>query len=57
MNSKGQMPTTEIVAIILAMIALFAGIIISLIFTGAGSTIASDITKVFSFSWLYGNGI
>lgn len=57
MNSKGQMPITEIIAIILAIIVLFAGIIIGLIFTGAGSTIASDITKVFSFSWLYGKGI
>ncbi|MCL4362814.1 MAG: hypothetical protein OH338_01990 [Candidatus Parvarchaeota archaeon] len=57
MNSKGQMPITEIIAIILAIIVLFAGIIIGLIFTGAGSTIAKDMTSVFSFSWLYGKGI
>ncbi|MCL4397220.1 hypothetical protein M1494_02640 [Candidatus Parvarchaeota archaeon] len=57
MNSKGQMPITEIIAIILAIIVLFAGIVIALIFTGAGSTIAKDMTSVFSFSWLYGKGI
>ena len=57
MNNKGQMPITEIIAIILAIIVLFAGIIIGLIFTGAGSTMAKDMTSVFSFSWLYGKGI
>jgi hypothetical protein len=57
MNNKGQMPITEIIAIVLAILVLFAGLVIALIFTNAGSTIAKDITAAFSFSWLYGKGI
>jgi hypothetical protein len=57
MNSKGQMPTTEIIAIILAIIVLSAGIVIAILFKGAGATISKDMTNVFSFSWLYGKGI
>ncbi len=57
MDKKGQMPITEIIAIVLSIIALFAGIVIALILTGAGSIIAKDLTNVFSFSWLYGKGI
>ncbi len=51
------MPITEIIAIVLAILVLFAGLVIALIFTNAGSTIAKDITAAFSFSWLYGKGI
>ena len=57
MDSKGQLLTTEIIAIILTVIVLFAGLVIALIFSGAASTIGKDITSVFSFSWLYGKGI
>ncbi|EFD92929.1 MAG: hypothetical protein BJBARM5_0302 [Candidatus Parvarchaeum acidophilus ARMAN-5] len=57
MNKKGQMPITEIIAIILAIIVLFAGIVIALIFSGAATTIGKDITNVFSFSWLFGKGL
>jgi hypothetical protein len=57
MNNKGQMPITEIIAIILAILVLFAGIVIAIIFTGASATIGKDITNVFSFNWLYGKGI
>lgn len=57
MDSKGQMPITEIIAIILAIIVLFAGIVIALIFSGSASTIGKDLTNVFSFSWLFGKGL
>lgn len=57
MDKKGQMPITQIIAIILALIVLFAGIVIALIFSGDASAIARDIVSVFSFSWLYGGGL
>jgi hypothetical protein len=57
MNSKGQMPITETIAIVLAIIVFSAALIIAVLFKGAGATIAKDMTSVFSFSWLYGKGI
>ncbi len=57
MDKKGQMPITEIIAIILGIIVLFAGMVIAMIFSGGASTIGKDIISVFSFSWLYGKGI
>jgi hypothetical protein len=55
-NKKGEMPITEIVAIIIAIIMVLVGVAIALYFSNGGSSIGADIFRAISFSWLFGNG-
>ena len=56
-NKKGQMPITEIVAIVISLVLLGIGAFIAATYLlGGGSSIANDILKAISFSWLFGNG-
>ncbi|MCL5009458.1 MAG: hypothetical protein M1433_00525 [Candidatus Parvarchaeota archaeon] len=56
-NKKGEMPVTEIVAIVIALVVLAIGIVIAAIYLlGGGTSIGNDILKAVSFSWLFGNG-
>jgi hypothetical protein len=57
LNKKGEMPITEIVAIVIALILAGIGVVIAATFLlGGGTSIANDILKAISFSWLFGNG-
>ncbi len=54
---RGQMPVTEIIAIILAIIVLLVGIAIALYLSHGGNSISTAIVQLFSFRWLYGGGL
>lgn len=55
-NKKGEMPITEIIAIVIAIIVLLIGVVIALYFQSGGITLGNAIFKAISFSWLFGNG-
>ncbi len=54
-NKRGEMPITEIIAIILAIVVLVVGIIIAVYFQSGGGSIGNAIYRLISFSWLFGN--
>ncbi len=56
MNKKGELPLTEIIAIIIAIIILVAIILILIVFSGGGFSVSQELWSVVSFSWLFGNG-
>lgn len=58
LNRKGDaMPITEIAAIVIALIVLGIGALIAYEYlSGGGTSLANDIMKAISFSWLFGNG-
>ncbi len=55
-NKKGEMPITEIIAIVIAIIVLLVGVVIALYFSSGGASLGNSIFKALSFSWLFGNG-
>lgn len=55
-NRKGEMPITEIIAIVIAIIILLVGVVIALYFQSGGGNLGDAIFKAISFSWLFGNG-
>lgn len=56
MDSRAQMPVTEVIAIVLAVIVFVVAIIIAVYFRNYGSSLMQDIWNVISFSWLFGHG-
>lgn len=54
MNRKAQMPISEVIALIIAVIILFVGIVLAVYFTKSGSSLSADIVNALSFNWLFG---
>ena len=55
-NRKGEMPITEIIAIVIAIVVLVVGVVIALYLEHNGFNLGAEISKTLSFSWLFGNG-
>jgi len=56
MDKRGQMPVTEVIAIVLAIIVFAVAVVIAVYFRSYSSSFMKDIWNVISFSWLFGNG-
>lgn len=56
-SKKGEMPITEIIAIVIAIIMLLVGVVIALYFQGGGANLGNEIWKALSFSWLFQGGL
>ncbi|MDP8012690.1 MAG: hypothetical protein RAK22_01135 [Nanoarchaeota archaeon] len=56
MQNKGQMPVTEVIAIVIAIIVLALGVVLAIYFRGYIFSFTKDVQSVLSFSWLFGHG-
>ena len=56
MQKKGQMPVTEVIAIVIAIIVLALGVVLAIYFRGYIFSFIKGIQSVLSFSWLFGHG-
>ena len=52
---KAQMTVDQIIAIILAIVAVVFGILIAVYFSHGSNSLANSILNVLSFSWLFGH--
>ncbi|MCL4398979.1 hypothetical protein M1293_00490 [Candidatus Parvarchaeota archaeon] len=52
---KAQMSIDQIIAIILAIVAILFGLAIALYFSHGSNSLANSILNVLSFSWLFGH--
>ncbi|MBE5728428.1 hypothetical protein IHE51_01040 [Candidatus Parvarchaeota archaeon] len=54
-DKKGQVPVTEVIAVIIAVVAAVTIIILLVYFGHSSSTLMSDFWNAISFSWLFGH--
>ena len=54
-DKKGQVPVTEVIAVIIAVVVAVTIIILLVYFGHSSSTLMSDFWNAISFSWLFGH--
>ncbi|MCW1301764.1 MAG: hypothetical protein OH316_01350 [Candidatus Parvarchaeota archaeon] len=55
MSRKGQVPVTEVIAVVIAIVILAVIVVLLVHFGGSSSTLMNDFWNAISFSWLFGH--
>lgn len=55
MDRRGQVPVTEVIAVVIAVVILGTIVVLLVHFGGSSSTLMGDFWNAISFSWLFGH--